>query len=362
MARQTAPLPEVVIPVLKRRFSGIASTILQVLPRQRGRIPTALVGKRLEGADAPRLSWNRLMRVSKRNLPGGYPIIFHARRNDDMIVGLLLKRVLRRRLHLVFTSVAQRRHTTFTRFLYRNMDTVLSTSERSASYLTVKPAAIVPHGVDTELYRPAEDRARAWREGGLPGERGIGIFGRVRPQKGIPEFVEAMLRVLPERTEYTAVIVGEITSEHAAFAREMKAWIARRGLSERFVWLGKLPFSEIPLWFRRMSLVVAASRNEGFGLTCLEAMASGAPVVATRTGGFEMVVRPEVDGFLAPCADPAALARAVGEALADPGRLEAMGRAARLRVLDAFTVEREARDLVAQYRRSQRASRSAAPA
>jgi len=106
---------------------------------------------------------------------------------------------------------------------------------------------------------------------------------------------------------------------------------------------------------------VAASRNEGFGLTCLEAMASGVPVVATRTGGFEMVARPGVDGYLVPCQDPDALAAAVGEALADAARLEAMGRAARRRVLDAFTVEREARDLVAQYRRIQQAYLENAP-
>ncbi|MGC9452501.1 MAG: glycosyltransferase family 4 protein [Oceanipulchritudo sp.] len=340
---------EVIIPNLNRRFSGITSTVAQVVPHQAKELEFAVVGSPLP-IEIPHLGWSELVRIGRRPLPTGRPRIFHARRNNEMVAGLLLKWVFGCRLHLVFTSTAQRRHSRLTRFLYRHMDTLLSTSPRAASFLVRQPDAIIPHGIDSETYHPAEDRGRAWREGGLPGKHGIGIFGRVRPQKGIREFVEALCAVLPDHPEYTAVIVGQVTPKHRAFAEEMKSLIRKHGLEERFRWMGKLPFEEIPLWFRRMSLVVCASRNEGFGLTCLEAMASGVPVIATRAGAWEMIIRDRIDGWLVPTGDPHALAQAADTALGNRARLTEMGGMARSRILEDFTIERESRALNRVYR------------
>jgi mannosyltransferase len=100
-----------------------------------------------------------------------------------------------------------------------------------------------------------------------------------------------------------------------------------------------------------LSLVICASRNEGFGLTCLEAMASGVPVVATRAGAWEMIIREGVDGYLVPCADSAALAAAVEQALSDPERLARMGRSALERARSDFSIAAEAASLNAHYRR-----------
>lgn len=327
--------------------------MIQVLPRQEATLRIAVLGYALPGCRVPRISWKSLWKASSPRNGEGLPILFHARRNDDMILGIFLKIVLRRRLHLLFTSVAQRNHSAYTRALYGKMDTLLSTSERSASFLRRRPDAIIPHGVDIENYTPAADRAAAWAEGGLPGKYGIGIFGRVRPNKGHAEFVEALLGVLPDHPGYTAVIVGETLPEHLPFADGLRKKIADAGLNERFVWLGKRPFEEIPIWFRRMSLVAAVPHTEGFGLTCLEAMASGVPVVATRTGGFEMVIEPGLSGELVPLRQPDALARSLRGLLADPDRLENMGRQARKRVVEHFSVEREAAALVSLYRKIQ---------
>lgn len=341
---------EVIVPNMNRRFSGITSTVAQVLPYQRKELVIATVGHPLPGKGWLHLEWLELLRLCGRSLPNGNPRIFHARRNIEMLAGLALKHALRRRLHLVFTSTAQRKHSAWTRFLYRKMDTLLSTSPRAAGFLLREPEKIIPHGVDTTHYHPAQDRVKAWLKGGLPGRYGIGIFGRIRPQKGIGEFVEALCQVLPRNPEWTAVIVGETTPRHRSFEEQLKARVEAAGLSERFQWIGKRPFAEIPEWFRRMSLVVCASRNEGFGLTCLEAMASGVPVVATRAGAWEMVIREGVDGWLIPCADAAALAQAVDAAMLEPEQIEAMGRAARARIEQAFTIEREAESINTVYK------------
>jgi len=347
---ETSPAePEVIIPNLNRRFSGITSTILQVVPHQRRVLRMATVGYPL-ACDLPRLGWSELIRATRRAPSNRASVVFHARRNIEMLAGLVLKRLLGCRLHLVFTSTAQRRLSAWTHFLSGQMDTLVSTSPRAASFMRRPPEAIIPHGVNVAAYQPAPDRRQAWREGGLPGERGIGIFGRVRPQKGSRDFVEALCEVLPHHPGWTAVIIGQITPNHQAFARELKHHIRACGLEERFCWLGQVPFEEIPRWFRRMSLVVCASHNEGFGLTCLEAMASGVPVVATRAGAWDVIVREGVEGYLAEPANRASLAAAIARALRE-GNLEAMGLAARQRVLAEYTSEKEAAALVALYRR-----------
>jgi len=340
---------EIIIPNLNSRYSGVAAAVAAVVPHQAKEFGFAQTGYGLP-LDIPSLGLRELFRLTARPLPSGCSRIFHARRNIEMLAGLMLRNIFRRKLHLVFTSVAQRRHTAWTRFLYRRMDTLISTSPRSASFLLRPVTAIVPHGVDTEIFRPAEGRARAWDESGAPGRYGVGIFGRVRPQKGVEEFVDALCVVLPRYPDFTAIIIGETTPKFAAFEARLKKKIREYGLANRFLWLGKLPTEEVRKWFQRVSLAAAVSRNEGFGLTCLEAMASGAAVVGTQTGAFDMIIRDGVDGLIVPCGDAGALAEAFDRLLSSPDELARMGMAARRRACDSFSIQCEAEGLSAVYR------------
>ncbi len=71
-----------------------------------------------------------------------------------------------------------------------------------------------------------------------------------------------------------------------------------------------------------MSIVAAVSRVEGFGLTCLEAMSAGAPVIASRAGGFEMVVRDGIDGRIVDCNNSDAVAEVFTSMAENPQDLE----------------------------------------
>ncbi len=159
------------------------------------------------------------------------PLIWHARRNNEMIAGVLL-RSLGWPLKLVFTSAAQRHHSWITRWLIRRMDAIIATSDISASFLKRK-ATVILHGVDTDRYAPPADRAAAFAETGLPGRYAIGCFGRVRAQKGTDVFVEAMCRLLPRYPDFSAVMVGAITPEQQGFANDLKKRIEAAGLASR---------------------------------------------------------------------------------------------------------------------------------
>jgi mannosyltransferase len=344
MQREALERLEVIIPNLHARWSGVTATNRAVAPRIATTVEAAWMGShRPEGID--RLGLGDLLRL----LPSPpRPRMWHARRNDEMIVGLLL-RALGWRLKLVFTSAAQRRHKALTRWLIARMDAVVATSAASASYLKV-PARVIHHGVDIDLYHPTPDREQAWAEGGLPGRYGIGCFGRVRRQKGVDVFAEALIRLLPRYPEFTAVVIGQVTAEETAFAAELKDKIASAGLTDRILFLGERPPEELPAWFRRMSIYVFASRNEGFGLTLLEAMASGAALVASRAGAAEVVVEDGATGVLVPPGDVDALTAALEPLMADPALAAQLGARARQAVVERHSIEAEARAIVQVYR------------
>ena len=234
-----------------------------------------------------KLSFLATAKVCKKLLPNGNKRIFHARRNDEMIQALLLKKVFGAKIIPVFTSTAQRHHSDFTKWLMAQMDGIITTCQAAGSYLETPADVVVPHGIDLKTYFPSDDKATAWKDLGLPGEYGIGIFGRVRQQKGLDILIDAAIPLLKDNPAPTIVIVGETTPSHQSYLDAQIEKMNNAGLSERLVVLGKRPFSEIPTLFRSMSIVAALSRNEGYGLTAPEAMASGTAVLASEAGAWK---------------------------------------------------------------------------
>ena len=184
----------------------------------------------------------------------------------------------------------------------------------------------------------------------MPGRYAIGCFGRVRAQKGTDVFVEAMCRLLPRYPDFTAVIVGAVAVEQTAFANDLKKRIEAAGLQSRIVITGELPIEEVQRWYQRLTIYAFTSRNEGFGLTLIEAMAAGAALVASRAGAAELVVEDGVTGVLTPPGDADALAAALEPLMRDPSSCAVMGARGRERVLAQFSLDAEANRIAEVYR------------
>jgi mannosyltransferase len=334
---------QLIVPNLHRRYSGVTATNRMVAPKL-----TKMFGAAWLGPDAPdgiaRLGVADLLKLWRRRTP----LIWHARRNNEMIVGVTL-RWLGWPLKLVFTSAAQRHHSWITRWLIRRMDAIIATNDISASFLK-RRATVIPHGVDTDRYAPPPNRAAAFAEAGLPGRYAIGCFGRVRAQKGSDVFVDAMCRLLPRYPDFTAVLVGAITPEHMAFANDLKKRIESAGLSSRIVIMGELEIEQVQRWYQRLTVYAFTSRNEGFGLTLIEAMSAGAALVASRAGAAELVVENGLTGVLTPPGDVEALVAALEPLLRDPASAAAMGERGRARVLEKFSLDAEASRIGQIYR------------
>jgi mannosyltransferase len=335
---------DVIIPNLHWNYTGVTATNRMIAPRI-----ARLAHARWFGPDAPDgIETMTFSEVLALPFKGRRKVVWHARRNNEMMAGLVLK-WLGWPLRLVFTSAAQRHHTWITRWLVARMDAVIATSDASASYLKV-PCEVILHGVDIERYHPPTSRDAEFQISGLPGKYAIGCFGRVRHQKGTDVFIEAVSRVLPRYPDFSAVVVGAV--DDAGFEASLKERVAEAGIADRVRFLGERPIDEVPLWFRRILIYAFTSRNEGFGLTLLEAMASGNALVAARAGAAEAVVTGGQIALLVPAGDPAALATALEALMRDPDRAAAMGARARDYVASHFSVESEAAKIASVYQRA----------
>lgn len=335
---------EVVAPNLKRRLSGVTATVVRLIPVQARMIGIVATGPGLP----PELPHIPLARAA--TLPRDRWRVWHARRNTEMALGLILRHLLRRRYRLLFTSAAQRRHTGFTRWLIRRQEALIATSPQAASYLE-RPATVILHGVDTAVFHPAADRAALRRELGLdPDAVLIGCFGRVRAQKGVDLLVEAALQVFPRHPRAQLLFSGRITPDNRGFAEALIARADAAGLGSRIRFLGEIPWDRVVQLYRTLDLFAAPARWEGFGLTPLEAMASGVPVIAARVGAYETLIRDGETGTLIPRDDAGALAAALDRWLSDDAGREAAGRAARAHVEAHHAIEDEASAIVAVYR------------
>ena len=103
-------------------------------------------------------------------------------------------------------------------------------------------------------------------------------------------------------------------------------------------------------WYQRLTIYTFTSRNEGFGLTLIEAMSAGAALVASRAGAAEFVVEDGVSGVLVPPGDVEALLAALEPLMRDPASAIAMGARGRTSVVEKFSLDAEANAIADVYR------------
>jgi len=301
-------------------------------------------------AEIPGLRLRDALAIS-RTPPRDRPFrIWHVRRDHEMMAAIWARDVMRLPIRVVFTSAAQHRHSWFPRWLISKMDAVIATTAKAATFVP-NTSTVSPHGIDLSQFHPPPDKFDAWRDSGLPGRYGVGIFGRVRPSKGTDVFVQAMIETLPNFPEATAVITGLVTPEHNNFKNDLVRKIHVAGLSERIVFLGELPFSEVKLWLRRCLIAVACPRYEPFGLTPFEAAASGCALICSRTGAFEELVKDGSNGLLINPGDSTELVAAMRYFLRDLGVVDQMAKAVRTDIESRYTVMHEANRIADVYHR-----------
>jgi glycosyltransferase involved in cell wall biosynthesis len=188
---------------------------------------------------------------------------------------------------------------------------------------------VIPNGIELPPFAPT-------------GGELIGTFSLLEPVKGIDIFLRAAARLAETHPDWRFATFGS-----GSQAGQLEALTHELGLGERVTLAGYVPASQA---LPQLRVYVLCSYAENAPLALLEAMASGVPVVATAVGGIPEIVDDSV-ARLVRAGDPVALAGAIEETCADPAATAARVRAARTRVQERFTAERNAHEMATLYKR-----------
>jgi starch synthase len=221
---------------------------------------------------------------------------------------------------------------------------------------------VIYNGIDLEEYQRKESTTALEKYGVDPRTPYVLFVGRITRQKGVTHLVDA-LRYLPTETQVVLCAGAPDTPEIAA---EMRRKVDEaRGHNPHVVWIEKMVSKpEVIELYSHARVFCCPSVYEPFGIINLEAMACGAPVVASATGGIKEVVVDGETGYLVPFnQDPASnfptdpdrfardLAARISDLLADPEKCKLFGRAGRKRVEDKFSWSAIAGQTIDLYRK-----------
>lgn len=198
----------------------------------------------------------------------------------------------------------------------------------------------LPNAVDTSRFRPPipGERGAIRLSLGWPEDRVICLFaGRLSEEKGVLELVEAWSR-LPSRTHAHLVIAGpDMSGHHLDAGPRARALAARYGIDSSISFLG--PRDDIDRLMRAADILIQPSRYEAFGISVIEAMATGLPVIATAVGGMCDYLSDGANALLCPPGSVDALAAAVERLVRDPELRKELGARARRTAEDRFSQE-----------------------
>lgn len=187
-------------------------------------------------------------------------------------------------------------------------------------YGVTKPIRILPTGLDIDRFAPAlhnqEERARRRRECGIPADAKVLLnIGRISREKNLEAVISAMPEVFARHPDAYLVLIGS-----GPWGEALQKQAHTLGIADRVLFPGPKPWAEIDEYYAIGDVFVSASQSETQGLTYIEALAAGLPVIALYDPALEGVILPGVNGYLLQDGNemPTAIDRALsseGEAL-----------------------------------------------
>lgn len=292
------------------------------------------------------------MRVIGRIIRARQPNIVHMHTARAHALGAMAHRWVGRPAVTVVTRRMdyRLRHPRLNRPLYnRLVDRIVAISSGAragllASGVREDRMEIIHSSVDTHRFVPVDSGPAREQWGLAPADRVAGVVGALVPRKCHSVLLDAWPAVCARVPSARLFVAGD-----GPLRARLEQQVAGMGLAESVTFLGQV--SDVRDVLAALDVLVLPSRKEGLGVSILEGMAMGVPVVASAVGGIPDAVRDGVNGFLVPPEDAAALSARIADVLGDSGLAERLGRAGRDIVCAEFTVEQMGRRYEELYRR-----------
>ncbi len=209
---------------------------------------------------------------------------------------------------------------------------------------------VIPCGVNLDMFQPIGKRS-AREQLGLNGDKTIIFVGRIEPLKGIDRLMLAMTYLKDGHRPRLLIVGGGENSRNEV--ERLKKLAVGLQIQDRIEFMGLVKQPDLPLFYSAADVCVVPSYYESFGLVALESLACGTPVVATKVGGAENIIRHGQTGYLVADNEPRGLAEKITLALAQSDSNEHLASVMRTSLVPfrwtniAEMVVRECRDLLA---------------
>lgn len=205
--------------------------------------------------------------------------------------------------------------------------------------LAESQCVIIPNGVDVEVFHPSPDRSLRSELALADDVILVGAIGNVRAPKAYDVLLRAARILLDQSQRFHFIIAGDFAND---LGRELIELCRSLRIEKHVSFLGLR--ADIARILRNLDAFVLSSRTEGFSIACIEAMACGIPVIATRSGGPEEILEGGA-GILVPTDIPEAIAQAVDDVTSSKDLSEALTAKALKRVQQQYSLGR----MVSQY-------------
>jgi len=210
---------------------------------------------------------------------------------------------------------------------------------------------VIHNAVDLQLFQQhGLKRSETRRRLGLSEQELIvGTIGQLTPRKGQLELIQAFAQIAQEFPTAKLVVIGAaLFNRDFEYADTLKQAAEQLGVANSVLFLGQR--EDVPDVTRALDVAVVNSRAEPFGLTVVEAMAAGIPVLATAVDGIREIVEHDRTGWLVKCDDGHALAAGLRNLLADQKLRAELSHRALLSVRARFAADRFMTDFHKLYR------------
>jgi len=208
-----------------------------------------------------------------------------------------------------------------------------------------KKLYLVPNGVDLQKFNPSIDGSMIRKLYDTEDKYIVFTLRHHEPQYGIVYLILAASIVLRHRKDVIFIIGGDgsLRNYHINLAK-------RLGIENYVFFPGRIPRTDVPMYYAASDIVVVPSLQEAWGLVATEAMACGKPVIASRVGGLPDQIIDGFNGFLVPPRDPKAIADRILYLLENPSEMKRMGLNGRGLAEKEFDIEKRVDRLVRLYK------------
>jgi glycosyltransferase involved in cell wall biosynthesis len=203
---------------------------------------------------------------------------------------------------------------------------------------------IINNGIDVDHFTRRQSPAVARKR------LRVGTVGQLAPIKGQEDFIRAAAILCAKRPDVDFVIAGEDKLPSGKHRIALESFIAELGLTQRVQLLGWI--EDLPELLSTFDVFVSPARSESFGLSIVEAMAAGVPVIATASGGACEIIDTSVTGLLVPIAGVTPMADAISSLLDDPAQRESLAANARRVARERFSLPRMVDAVEVLYQRA----------